>query len=158
MSVRNAADLIREQKMELADQISKGILLLYLCAAAVLDVRTKELPLLFLAAGGACAIAMQLLSGELTVLQMLCGAIPGLGLLLAARITRQAVGYGDGALLLIPGLFLGLLPTVLLLLCALLIAAGTGIFLMAVKRWKKKQELPFVPFLYAGYILVLLLI
>ena len=148
---------MKEHMMDLNIQISQGILLLFLCAAAIIDVRTKELPLLFLAAGGAGAIVLSLLKGEVSVLQMLLGCLPGAGLLLAARITDQGVGYGDGALLLIPGILLGLFPVILLLFCALLAAALTGIFLMIVKKWKKKRSLPFVPFLYVGYILLLLM-
>ena len=83
--------------------------------------------------------------------------IPGTALFLIALITKQAVGYGDCALLLITGIFLGLELTMLLFLISLLFAGGFSILLLVLQKKGRKGELAFAPFLLAGYVSILII-
>lgn len=78
------------------------------------------------------------------------GGIPGMGLLLLGKATRQAVGYGDGLLVFLIGISLGFWESMSVFAAAL---AGTflfAIFLLAGKAGKKDSQIAFVPFLFLG--------
>ena len=87
---------------------------------------------------------------ESLLCQLLAGLLPGIFLLILARITREAVGYGDGLILLFIGLSLGFWECIGIFFAGLL-----GIFLAAVLALllfgrKKSLEIPFIPFLLTG--------
>ena len=79
-----------------------ALLLVWLCLLAAWDIRRGELPAVLLAAGGTAGLLLRITNlAAGTALSVLAAAyLPGLaagGLLLAAaRISREAVGYGDG--------------------------------------------------------------
>ena len=120
-----------------------------------MDVRHRELSLAVIAGGAAAGIAARLLTGCGTLLELLCGCIPGGCLLLLSWLSREAIGFGDSAVILSIGFYLGLLPTVLLTAAAFLLSGLLGVFLLIFNKKKRADELPFVPFLLAGYVLLL---
>ena len=81
--------------------------------------------------------------------ELLCSLLPGMLLLLLGRITSQAVGYGDGWVILILGLFLA--PAELLGILGLASALAGIWALYLVVRKRKDQEIPFLPFLLLGF-------
>ena len=97
------------------------------------DIRDRELSfavlLEFLGAGLICAFA----TGTEVCLW------PGMTLLLLAAASGEKIGYGDGWLILGMGMWCSA-EEIVSVLCA-----GAGIL-------RKEKELPFVPFLTAGYI------
>ena len=78
-------------------------------------------------------------------------------LVAAAFLTREAVGCGDGLLVCVTGLYLGMWENISLLLagtavCALVMALG-----LMLGKVRRKDRFPLVPFLlmvYAGRLLV----
>lgn len=70
----------------------------------------------------------------------------GILLLLFSYVTREQIGYGDGFLVLVLGMWMDMGQ-----LCNMLFIAAIISFLTAVCL--KKRELPFVPFLTVGYII-----
>ena len=86
----------------------------------------------------------------LLICRLLAGLLPGIFLLVLAKITREAVGYGDGLILLFIGLSLGFWECIGIFFIGLL-----GVFLAAVLvalffGRKKGLEIPFIPFLLTG--------
>ena len=78
------------------------------------------------------------------------GLIPGLLFLFLAKASREAVGYGDGIILLFIGISIGFWQCLGVLFTALL-----GIFLAAamiliLAGRKKNVRIPFLPFLLTG--------
>ncbi len=80
------------------------------------------------------------------------GLLPGAALLLLSKVTREALGMGDGLLMLVLGSFLGLGEALDVLLLALFFAALWAGILLFVRKKHKDYEFPFVPFLLAGYL------
>lgn len=76
------------------------------------------------------------------------GALPGLFFLFLSKATKEQIGYGDGLLLVILGISLGIEHMVWLLLLALFLVffAAACFFL----RGKRKERIPFTPFLFLG--------
>lgn len=168
-------------------RVLETILLLYLAAAAIRDIKTRAVPLrpaLYAAGSGIllrlaaecfirisnAAISSDILpsgfagglchtlsggAGALTALLLSCltGMLPGVFLLAAAWITRQEIGYGDGVVLLVIGLYLGFSAGTGIFLTALLLLSPVSLFYIAVRKAGRKKRLPFVPYLLAGYLL-----
>lgn len=83
---------------------------------------------------------------------LLCG--PGLGVLVLAAgfLTAGGIGFGDGLVLCVTGLYLGGIGNLRLFLSGMLLCAGvlgTGCALGKV-RWK--DSFPLIPFLLAAYV------
>lgn len=84
------------------------------------------------------------------------GVLPGVGLLVLSRVMNGSIGKGDGYLLCISGLALGLRMNLSLLFYALFFAGGVSAILLVLKKVKKDTTFPFVPFLLGGYLMTLL--
>ncbi len=80
------------------------------------------------------------------------GILTGGGLLLLSCLSRGAIGRGDGYLLCVAGVYLGIAGTLSLLLGAFFLCAIWSLLLLVIKKAGKKTEIPFVPFLLAAYV------
>ena len=153
-NARQKHPIITNKKMAV---VSDGLLLLLLGTAAYTDWKTKTLKLWMLAFGSVAGSLLQLLSGRKALYDLASGALIGLLLLLAAYASRESIGYGDGFLFIATGSFLGWKENLALLFYSLLSAALCSMILLALKRKKRKDPIPFVPFVLAGFDLVLFL-
>ena len=83
----------------------------------------------------------------------LCGGIGlGIGLLAVAFFSREAIGFGDGLLFCVTGIYLGFWGNLRLLLtgtlcCALIQAVG-----LLFRRARMKDRVPLVPFLLLAFV------
>ena len=85
---------------------------------------------------------------------ILIGILPGCILLLFGRMTKQAIGYGDGILLLFMGLFLSGRDILALLGMALCLSSFFVVLLFFIGKLKKRMTLPFVPFLGISWVII----
>ena len=130
--------------------------LIVLSANALCDVFRREiLPATVLAMGAAgvlyrgCYLSSGI-SGILTAL------IPGAFLLAISMISEGRIGKGDALISIYLGGWLGLSDSIFVIFLASAGAAASAAVLWIIK--KKDSEIPFVPFLLAGYVLHLLLL
>lgn len=128
------------------------------CTALILiwngwtDWRRQEVSLPCLGAAGAAGILANFLLDYQDSTELAAGIATGVVVLAISAATKGAVGFGDGLVLCVTGIFLGgrgnfQLITAGSLLCASVL--GTGLVFGRV-RWK--QRFPFVPFLCAAQI------
>ena len=134
--------------------VVNGVMLAF---CSIQDIREKEISLWKLKVYGILAAAVsiwKLFSPEddllLLICRLLAGLLPGIFILVLAKITREAVGYGDGLILLFIGPSLGFWECIGIFFIGLL-----GVFLAAVLvalffGRKKGLEIPFIPFLLTG--------
>jgi len=119
---------------------------------AIVDFKWKKINILllipFFIAGILCNMKYQLLSPTCVFAGM------GIGIVVLAIgfVTRGRIGSGDGAILIVTGLFLGFYDNLLLLLIATFLAAVIGAILLLFKRVNKNYEIPFIPFLFVTFI------
>lgn len=128
---------------------------LLLILGSACDIVRKKIPVLLLAGGVAAAAAAGAMAawkdGTGNIIWGY-GLMPGAGMILLAFATREKIGYGDGAFLILLGLLEG--GRVMMdLLLALFLAAVFGIFLLILKRATVRTQIPFVPFLLAAHFL-----
>lgn len=92
-------------------------------------------------------------SSAITITDRLLGSLVGLGVILISLITRGKIGMGDGIILCITGISLGLWNNLELFLTALLLSAIISILLLATKRADRKKTIPFVPFIFIAFVI-----
>ena len=133
------------------------ILLGMLGMYAVEDIRKKRISAGYLCIFAAAGIGIHVVSRDMSAPGMLLGAAVGLGLVAVSLLTRGSVGMGDGFLLATAGIFLGGSESFTLLLTSLLYAAVFSLAMLVFRRWRGQREIPFVPFLFLGYLTMVLL-
>lgn len=133
------------------------ILLLGLAGLGVEDLRTKQvssLPILVLAVIG-CVLSV--ISGDWGSWNVLLRFLPGGAMLLLAWMTKESIGYGDAWILLCMGCFMTEIQMMNLCVIALSLSGLFALFLLLVRGKSRKTQIPFVPFLLAGYGIILLI-
>lgn len=135
--------------------MKEGLVWILLGIFAWQDLRERQLPLVWLGAALAAGVGYRLAGGWEQVLALPGCLLPGAGVLGLSRITRGAIGSGDGGVLLAAGCFLGGREAFQLFWGGLVLASlGAAVcFLRGNARGKR---LPFVPFLWAAWSLGML--
>ncbi len=123
------------------------ILLLH---AAYTDMRTRDISGVILIIFGALGVICTVFGRAVGVTDACFGAAIGLIMIFISIMTRGELGMGDGMLIAVTGLFLGIRDNIALLSGALLLSAVFSVVLLITGR-KLKQEYPFVPFLLLTY-------
>lgn len=132
--------------METVD-VSAIIVLLILIIQTIWDVRHKEIPIAVTLVGIGLGVIM-IFWNKRDILDVVSSLLLGGIFLLIARISKEAVGYGDGFLIFMMGLFYPL--EFLLQVCggAFVMAGGVALFLVIFFHKKGNYQIPFVPFLF----------
>ncbi len=129
---------------------------IWLVVISVCDIRNKSVPVLLLGLGGLWTggiLLCQGIRGEINVLEQCEALIPGIALLVLAKLTEKA-GCADGIVLMLLGLLEGAAGCLTLCFGSLLGASVLSGVLLVLKKVKKTTKLPFVPFLAIGWLLV----
>ena len=125
---------------------------LFLAGCAVFDGLRKQIPLVVVWLGMLAAVSLRLtgVMGEEGMTAAALSLIPGAGFFLLSFLTREKVGYGDGWVLLMIGLFSGFSRCFLILLIGLLLESTAAVILLALNKIQRDKEIPFSPFLLLG--------
>lgn len=124
-----------------------GAALLFLAVLSVEDIKEKTLSLRNLIIFGLLGLGYFLLYTEPDISAFFGRVFPGILLLMLARLTKESIGYGDGLVVMDLGLWIGERPTLYVLWVA---ASAAGIWGIVQLIRKKKETIPFVPFLLFG--------
>ena len=136
----------------LIKNIQTGVLGCILAVQSFYDIRKKELPSWVTLAGGIIGILLWVAKGEF-YLEQLAALLPGILCLLFAKLSREAMGYGDGLLIIMMGIYLKTDKIITVCMWAFCIAGVAALFLLVSGKKKGKQAIPFVPFLFAAFLL-----
>lgn len=127
------------------------------------DIRFKKIPLYLMAAGMFSGLILWgLRFGQSTGSTTFGGKLmetagcflPGLFLLFLSFLTERKVGMGDGVLLLIIGAMEGGRITGFAFCWGLFLQSLFAVILVILKKADRKTELPFVPFLLMGRLML----
>ena len=130
--------------------ILSGMLGLY----SIEDIRKRTITAKYLIVFGIAGVMIHLCKRDISLLGLLLGAGVGMGMVCISFITRGRVGMGDGLLLITTGIFLGGAVNMELLMISLVYASFYSLGVIIFRKKKKNCEIPFIPFIFAGYITI----
>lgn len=129
-------------------------LIIILGVICVFDIKRKKIPVYMLIVLAAAGIISNFTVGEFDIEKRIIAMLPGIILLIVSMITKQQIGYGDGMIILIMGLYIDIDDILSIVLSSFLLSSIAAIILMTVFKKKKNFEMAFSPFLLIGYGLV----
>ncbi len=121
-----------------------------LLVCSITDLRFRKISRAAAAVYFVLAAAAHLLLADISLPDVLPGLLPGLACLLLSVLTEEAIGYGDGILVVICGFSLGVWQCLGILMLAFMLAGLFGVMLLVIKKGNKKSRIAFVPFLLLG--------
>lgn len=120
------------------------------------DIKRKRvgmvLPLVMAMAG----IVFHMVWQKQSIYDIFGGFLIGAAMLLISHVSSGAVGSGDAVLFMVTGIYLGFFINMALLFISLVLAAFFGLFGIIRGRFTRKSRLPFLPFVLAGYVVILI--
>lgn len=132
---------------------------IFLFICVVTDIKKKKISVVacvvFFVAGLTVDILYKMESLE-ELGNMWQSFLPGIILILLAVVTKEKIGKGDGLVMVVMGILLGIEKSLEIFMTALFLSAAVAIGLIITKKVKRNYEMPFVPFLAVGMCLMLL--
>ncbi|MCR5097384.1 MAG: prepilin peptidase [Lachnospiraceae bacterium] len=120
------------------------------------DIRKKTVPVIPMMLWGMAGVILHLYFGRISCERMLGGLITGITAYILSIATHEKIGKGDAVLLTVTGIYMGFWGNVFMLWLGLVLAAAAGACVMVLSDKDKSYELPFVPFLFAGFLITVL--
>nr|WP_317283232.1 prepilin peptidase [uncultured Sellimonas sp.] len=129
----------------------QAVCLIYLAVCGWYDIKYKAIPRWLLGGGSILAFAGSMILSED---KSLCigGGIVGCLFFLISRYSKEAIGYGDSWLIFNLGIGMGFWRTMVLLFVAFGTSGLWSVGILVFCKGKKKDTIPFVPFLITGYL------
>ena len=115
-----------------------------------LDLKYKEIPLWLAIFGGVVGMVFCILERR-TLGDVVLSCLPGVIALIFSKLTNEVMGYGDGVVFLVMGIFLSLERLLAIGMLAFLIAGVAALVLLVIFRKKGNYRIPFLPFLCMAY-------
>jgi len=159
--ILTALVLLRAGKTDALAMLQSGMIVVFGYIASVFDLRTKKLPnylILVMISAWVLIMTPKLFLDTDKAIDMLLDSLLGLAIgggvfMLVYLISRKGLGGGDVKFMAATGLYLGFHKIVPATLCGTILAALTGLSLMALKKIGRKDKMPLAPFLYIGILL-----
>ena len=125
-------------------------IIVFLVLCSIQDIREKRWSVKMLVVAGLLFLGMSLVFEEMPIEKRLHNILPGMITFLLAFLTKEQIGYGDAACLVVLGIMVSagslfgavMIGLILLSICSMILLAG--------KKADRKTTLPFLPFLSAG--------
>jgi leader peptidase (prepilin peptidase) / N-methyltransferase len=128
-----------------------GVMLLF---CAIQDLIKRRVYVSVIGIGAVLTLICLPFTEHIGIADCIGGFSIGLAVILLSKITEGRIGMGDGGILCITGLGLGFWSNLELFGIALFLAAILSIILIVFRRVDRKMSIPFIPFLFAGYIIM----
>ena len=136
------------------------VITVWMLILAAWDIKCKKLPLSLLGVGmayGVFGFVLMIAEKGIISFSALLGAVGAGVLLVALAFLTGMVGYADGVVVIVIGLLADYRHVTAMLCMALLLASVYSAGLLIFKKAKRHTQIPFLPFLLAGWIFALLL-
>ena len=136
--------------------IEKAGCFLFLGTMSLFDIKTKRLPDVSLVLGLVASVLVRIAFKGQPFLSYALAAIVGFVFILVSYVTDEKIGYGDSFVILSIGILVGLENLLFILFSAFIMASLFGMAVLVNKGFRKDVGIPFVPFIFAAFILLLL--
>lgn len=157
--------LLYSSGMAVIDLCKHSAVALFLLSVMIIDWKTTLIPnklVIALLGIGTLLLAIEFILYRSTALQALLLSTVGLLFCLVlfyllSRLTKNGISMGDVKLIAAMGWVLGISTTLFVVLIAMLLCTIVAIFLLLGKKKNKNDRVPFGPFMFLGYISLLIL-
>lgn len=129
------------------------VLCLLLGALAVTDRKKGKIPLWPIAAVLCIGILNLHMQHYRDWENALGGMGVGVALFFLSKAANGRIGEGDGLVIMAVGIFAGIRSTFFCICAAFFFASFGALFLLCVKRTEKDHKMPFIPYIFAAYLL-----
>ncbi|WP_165878599.1 prepilin peptidase [Natranaerovirga pectinivora] len=129
----------------------------FLLIVSIKDIKNKEVPMNYLLLTIIMGFVLVWINPNVTLIESLVGGGIGVSLMILGVITRNAIGQGDGLVVMAIGILVGWQMTLAILSYGLIISACYSGYLLIIKRKSRKTKIPFVPFLFIASMIMYLL-
>lgn len=121
--------------------------LLFLALLTPEDIKERRISVGKLIAGTLLALICRKLTGHMNAAEIIGSLVPGIILLLMAVIFRESIGSGDGMAVMVLGLWIGGFCASIVVCLAIMMAGVLAVVYLVRKR---RETIPFIPFLLLG--------
>ena len=135
----------------------QGLELLFLGIGSYLDIRDRELPVIFLTVFGVLVIFCNVVWNYQGFRNVIIGGMIGATFLLTGWVTKESIGYGDGIGLVILGILEGFPGMIPVIFGAFLFSGIYGLWKLVGLKKSVSDTMPFYPFLLMAFVGVKLL-
>lgn len=125
---------------------------IFLLWESVEDIKSRKLSIYPLGVFCMAGIFLRLFYEKGGMTDMLCGMSMGIIMLVLAKVTGEAIGYGDGMVILICGIYSGWKETLLILYFAFVLVMIFSFGAIIRKGFCRDMSIPFVPCVFWGYL------
>ena len=132
-------------------------LLGFLGYLSIEDLRKRQIHLVSLGVAAIAGLFMHLYFERITIWSLVGGLATGMALYVVSVLSSEKIGKGDALLVGVTGIFLGFWGNLFLLWLSAILAAFVGIIAVVVFRKDRQYELPFIPFIFIGFIIYLII-
>ena len=126
------------------------IISVFMAVCTITDIRKKEIPVAVVALSGLALFFYVIFGEKKQWMDILYSLMPGMLLLMLSYCTRESIGYGDGLVVLVIGICMGMGICIAAVTAGLIISAICAAALLALRKAGGKSRIPFVPFLLIG--------
>lgn len=127
-----------------------AITIFYLICCAFTDIKWRYINTNLSLAAAVAGICFIFIFENKDIIYHLSGIIPGLLLMMMSKITRGAIGMGDGIMFSVAGIYIGFNEAVNLFYVSIFLCSIVSGILLIVGRHSGKDRLPFAPFALSG--------
>jgi leader peptidase (prepilin peptidase)/N-methyltransferase len=136
--------------------VVNGIVAAVLTVESISDIKTKSISLARLVCYMIVALALNIIMKYQSFISLFGGIIVGVIFLGFGILTKEGIGYGDGAIFICLGAVLGLYDNLRLLMYSLMLAAIVGGIYALVRKKNLKVRIPFIPCVLITYVVMTL--
>lgn len=138
--------------------LQKVVVMVFLAIGTLSDIKYKRIPVWLIVSFGAASAVLRM-SGmqQQSGMELLTGVATGVFLIVISAVTGGQIGIGDGLVFMVLGVLIGSANVTLLIIALILRAVVAGVLFVA-RRVKRKDRLPFVPFVLCAYVIQQLLL
>jgi leader peptidase (prepilin peptidase)/N-methyltransferase len=132
------------------------VTLAFLTVNSITDLKNKRVYLVVSVAFAIAGIIVNIIFRRHSLISILLSLGIGVILIIISKVTREAIGMGDGIIILVLGVLNGAYENLLISLYGFLISFLVSAFLLITRKFGRKDKIPFIPCLLAGYIITLI--
>lgn len=131
------------------------VIIIGLGILSIIDIKSKTLPTYLIVVFGVICFIFRYIEG-CSFYDFMLSLLPGMVLFILAICTKENIGIGDAFVVGILGIGYAIENVISILVISLFFIAIWAIGLLIIKKANKKTELPFLPYLFVGHLLICL--